>query len=221
MRRLTPCFVVYNAPLAATDSERPLVRPIRLFRRWFSWLTWLVIAFCVALIAQYWRTPTGSNWAALSWLLPIAVSVSLVFTALWEMVGSGRGAQRPNRSAQKRVHQRRTPKDPKVHLHELRRSREYWAIMLRLPPEGACDAAQRVRWEVFDLYRAPPLPLPGCGEGRCRCGYSGLKERRRRDVLPVALDRDRRAGVVITYRPQVLIDREPAPTGSLPEMLHP
>ena len=197
------------------------MRPKRLFRRWFSWLTWLVLAFGAAVVAQYWRSPTGSNWATLSWLLPVAVLVGLVFTALWEMVGSGRGARRPDRSGQKRVHQRRPPRDPKVHLHELRRSREYWAIMLRLPAEGACDAAQRVRWEVFDLYRAPNLPLPGCGVGRCRCGYSGLKERRRRDVLPVALERDRRAGAVITYRPQVLLDREPAPAGSLPEMLHP
>lgn len=198
------------------------MRPIRLFRRWFSWLTWLAVTLVVAVVAQFWRSPTGPAWATWSWLLPVGVMVGLVFSALWEMVGSGRANGGPKRSTQKRAHQRRLPRDPKAQLHELRRSREYWAIMLRLPADGACDAAQSLRWEVFDLYRAPPLPLANCGTGRCRCGYSGLKERRRRDVLPAALDRDRRAGAVITYRPLVSLDREPARTGtSLPEMLHP
>ena len=176
---------------------------------------------CAAVVAEYWPAAPQSNWAAFAWLLPVGVLVGLVFTALWEMVGSGRAAGRPTRSAQKRIQQRRAPKDPKVHLHQLRRSRDYWAVMLRLPADGACEAAQRLRWEAFDLYRAPSLPLSDCGAGRCRCGYSGLKERRRRDVLPAALERDRRAGAVITFRPQGLREREPARAGSLPEMLRP
>ena len=190
---------------------------MRLFRRWLSWFLWLFAAVAAAIMAQYWNGPIGPAWARLSWLLPVGVLVGLVFSALWGLLGSRR-AVRPARSGQKRVPQRRPPRDPNVHLHELRRSREYWAIMLRLPQDGACDAAQRLRWEIFDLYRAPTLPLPNCG-GRCRCGYSGLKERRRRDVLPATLERDRRSGAVITYRPRVPLEREPAPVGSsLPEM---
>ena len=194
---------------------------MRLFRRWFGWVTWLIVAFAAAIVAQYWRSPTEPGWAALAWLAPVAVLVCMVFTALWDLLGSGRapGTARPS---PQRGHKRRPPQDPLAHLHEMRRSGEYWAIMLRLPVDGACDAVQRLRWDAFDLYRAPGLPLANCDAARCRCGYSGLKERRRRDVLPATLDRDRRAGAVITYRPQTALDREPAPVrASLPEMSRP
>lgn len=218
---LIPCVVVYNVPESALPKS-PHVRSKRSFRRWLGWLMWLLVAVGAATVAQYWRSPTGHNWASLAWLMPVTVAVGLMFTALWDLLGSRRTVG-PVRSGQKkRAQQRRPPRDPQVHLHDLRRSREYWAIMLRLPPDGACEAARALRWEVFDLYRAPALPLANCGGGRCRCGYSGLKERRRRDVLPAALDRDRRAGAVITYRPQIVLDRDPAQVrSSLAEMLSP
>lgn len=183
---------------------------------------WFVAALAAATVAQYWRTPARPGWAELSWLLPLAVLMGFVFKALWELVGSGHHSGHADKAKQKRAQQRRPPRDPKAHLLELRRSREHWAVMLRLPPDGACEAAQRHRWEAYDPYRAPPLPMPDCDAARCRCGYSGLKERRRRDVLPAGLERDRRAGAVVTYRPTILLDREPAPGGtSLPEVLRP
>jgi hypothetical protein len=157
----------------------------------------LAAAVGAAVVAPFWQTAAGPQWAPLVWLLPATLGAALAFTALWTLLGSRRVGT-PSRTGQKRA-RRRPPRDPNVHLHELRRSREYWAIMLRLPPEGVCDVAQRARWDVFDLYRAPSLPLPGCANGRCACGYSGLKERRRRNVLPSALDRDRRAGAVIAW----------------------
>lgn len=200
------------------ESERPLVRATRSLRYWVGWLLWLAGAVCAAVVAPYWQTPTGPQWAPLVWLLPVALGVALVFTALWTLLGSRRVGT-PSRTGQKPA-RRRSPRDPNAHLHELRRSREYWAIMLRLPPEGGCDVAQRARWQVFDLYRAPSLPLPGCANARCRCGYSGLKERRRRDVLPAGLERDRRATSMITYRPRVAPEPETSTVGSpLAEML--
>lgn len=188
------------------EPERPFVRATRSLRYWLGWLVSLAGAVCAAVVAPYWQTPAGPQWAPLVWLLPTALAGALAFAALWTLLGSHRVGT-PSRTGQKRA-RRRPPRDPKVHLHELRRSREYWAIMLRLPPEGVCEVARRARWQVFDLYRAPSLPLPGCANGRCRCGYSGLKERRRRDVLPAGLGRDRRATSTITYRPP-LVTAEP------------
>jgi hypothetical protein len=151
-----------------------------------------------ATIAAYWDGPGGPRWAAVAWLLPVVVLVAMLFSVLWQLLGSRRavgGARRGPRHNDNR----RIPRDPKAHLRELRRWGDYWAVTLRLPAEGACEAAQAIRKQVFDLYRAPSLPLPGCANARCVCGYSGLKERRRRNVLPSALDRDRRAGAVIAW----------------------
>lgn len=170
----------------------------RLRRVWLRWLAWLAASVLFATIAAYWNGPGGPRWAAAAWLWPMAILVAMLFSTLWQLLGSRRsvGAARrgPRHSGKRKI-----PRDPKAHLRELRRWGDYWAVTLRLPAEGACESAERVRKQVFDLYRAPSLPLPGCANSRCVCGYSGLKERRRRDVLPSALDRDRRAGAVIAW----------------------
>ena len=172
--------------------------PHRPRRRWLRWISWLIAAAFAATVAQYWQPPTGMGWATFAWLLPVAVAGSMAFTALWDLLGSRRSVA-PARAAPRRNGRRKVPRDPKAQLHELRRYGDYWAITLRLPPEGACEVAEAVRGRVFDLYRAPALPLAGCANGRCACGYSGLKERRRRNVLPRSLDRDRRAGAVVAW----------------------
>jgi hypothetical protein len=153
-----------------------------------------------ATIAAYWDGPGGPRWAAAAWLLPVVVLMAMLFNILWQLLGSRRtvGAGAARRGP-RHGERRRIPRDPKAHLRELRRWGDYWAVTLRLPAEGACESAQAVRKQVFDLYRAPSLPLPGCSKGRCACGYSGLKERRRRNVLPSGLERDRRAGAVISW----------------------
>lgn len=165
---------------------------------WLRWLFWLAISVLIAGAALLWQALSGRDWVLAAWLLPLPVLAAVAFSALWAMLGSGR-AVAPARAGRVKSNQRKPPRHPKAHLQELRRSGNYWAIMLRLPPEGACRVAQDFRTQVFDLYRAPTLPLAGCGSARCRCGYSGLKNRRRRDVLPPTLERDRRAGAVIEW----------------------
>jgi hypothetical protein len=159
---------------------------------------WLIASILIASAAQMWRTLSGPDWTVFAWLLPIPVLLAMVSSAL-------RGLPGPHG----------IPRDPKVHLQELQRCGEYWAVMLRLPPEGACDAAQALRKQVFDLYRVPSLPLAGCSSQTCKCGYSGLKDRRRRDVLPPGLERDRRAGTAIPW-PGGMRSGSPAP----PEKAH-
>jgi hypothetical protein len=151
-----------------------------------------------ATIAAYWDTPGGPRWAAAAWLLPVVVVVAMLFSTLWQLLGS-RHTVGSARRGPRHGERRRIPRDPKAHLRELRRWGDYWAVTLRLPAEGACESARAARKQMFDLYRAPSLPLPGCSNARCACGYSGLKERRRRDVLPSGLERDRRAGAVIAW----------------------
>lgn len=165
---------------------------------WLRWAFWLTASVLIAGAAQYWRTVSGPDWLAIVWLLPIPVVLGIVFSALWGLLGSRRAVS-PTRVDRGKNSRRKIPRHPRAHLQELQRSGDYWAIMLRLPPEGACDTAQAIRKQVFDLYRAPSLPLSGCSGANCKCGYSGLKNRRRRDVLPSNLERDRRAGAVITW----------------------
>ncbi len=166
--------------------------------RWLRWMFWLTASVLIASAAQTWRTLLGPEWAVLAWLLPIPVLLGIFFSALWGLLGS-RQAGAPTRANRSKASRRKIPRHPRAHLQELQRSGEYWAIMLRLPPEGACETARVMRQQVFDLYRAPSLPLSGCSSGSCKCGYSGLKNRRRRDVLPADLERDRRAGAVIAW----------------------
>jgi len=165
---------------------------------WLRWAFWLTASVLIAGAAQYWRTASGPDWLAIVWLLPIPVVLGILFSALWGLLGSRRAVS-PTRVDRGKDNRRKIPRHPRAHLQELQRSGDYWAIMLRLPPEGACDTAQAIRKQVFDLYRAPSLPLSGCSGASCKCGYSGLKNRRRRDVLPSNLERDRRAGAVITW----------------------
>lgn len=165
---------------------------------WLRWTFWLTASVLIAGAAELWRTLSGPDWVAVAWLLPIPVLLGIVFSALWSLLGSRR-AVAPTHANRNKASRRKIPRHPRVHLQELQRTGEYWAIMLRLSPEGACETAKALRQQVFDLYRAPSLPLSGCSGGSCKCGYSGLKNRRRRDVLPSNLERDRRAGAVIAW----------------------
>lgn len=165
---------------------------------WLRWAYWLTVSLLIAGTAQLWQVFSGPNWVQAAWLLPLPILMAIIFSALWGLLGSRR-AVGPVRADRNKASRRKIPRNPRTHLQELRRSGEYWAIMLRLPQEGACEAAQAIRKQVFDLYRAPSLPLSGCSSESCKCGYSGLKNRRRRDVLPSDLDRDRRAGAVISW----------------------
>ncbi|MFP5464737.1 MAG: hypothetical protein ACLGHR_08230 [Gammaproteobacteria bacterium] len=165
---------------------------------WLRWLFWLAVSVLIAGAAQLWQALSGADWVLAAWLLPLPVLAGIAFSALWGLLGSRREVA-PARAGRAKANQRKFPRHPKAHLQELQRSGDYWAIMLRLPPEGGCQVAQSLRTQVFDLYRAPLLPLGGCANASCKCGYSGLKNRRRRDVLPATLERDRRAGAVIEW----------------------
>lgn len=173
---------------------------------WLRWIFWLAVSVLIAGAAQFGPAFSSPDRARAVWLLPLAILVAGVFGALWGLLGSRRSVA-PMRAGGSKAVRRRTPRHPRVHLQELQRSGEYWAIMLRLPQDGACDAVMAERRQVFDLYRAPPLPVAGCSSASCKCGYSGLKNRRRRDVLPPNLERDRRAGAVIAWHG----DRWPVP----------
>lgn len=201
------------------------IRPRR--SGWLRWIFWLTVSVLIAGAAELWRAFSGPDWAAVAWLLPIPILLGIVFSALWQLLGSRR-AVAPTPADRNKAGRRKIPRNPHAHLQELQRSGEYWAIMLRLPPDGACAMAQAQCKQVFDLYRAPRLPLDGCSSRSCKCGYSGLKNRRRRDVLPPGLDRDRRAGVVISWpagqRPEPTDPREntrPQQATSLAEGLRP
>lgn len=80
---------------------------------------------------------------------------------------------------------------PDVQLARLRRDDAIWGVMVQFPAGQGCVAAREARDRKFSIDRAPALPLRGCDAHQCRCSYLGLKERRRRDVLPPDAD-DRR-----------------------------
>lgn len=166
--------------------------------RWLRWTGWLLASVLLAVGAQTWQQLGHADWAVFVWVLPLVIVVSVLLGALWQLLGSRRTLG-PSATPRSRTQSRRIPRNPQLHLRDMRRSGEYWAVMLRLPVDGSCDHARSLRTHAFDLYRAPPLPLKHCPNKRCRCGYSGLRERRRRDVLPPNLARDRRAGAVIAW----------------------
>lgn len=131
----------------------------------------------------------------LVWLLPLAALATGLVGVFWWALGGG---------ARKRG--RGGPRSR--HLAELRQSGAYWAVMVRPDTRGTCEHAREVQRRVYMLHQAPPLPFDGCRRSGCQCRYVGLRERRRRDVLPPGIE-DRRAGARVRwYRP---IADQPAP----------
>lgn len=165
---------------------------------WLRWTGWLLASVLLAVGAQSWQPLGHPDWAMFVWVLPLMILASVMVGALWQLLGS-RQTLGPSATPRSKAQARRIPRNPHLHLRDMRRSGEYWAVMLRLPVDGGCDHARSLRAHAFDLYRAPSLPLKNCANKHCRCGYSGLRERRRRDVLPPNLARDRRAGAVIAW----------------------
>lgn len=160
-----------------------------------SWLRWaglLIASVVLAAVADRWLPLAGTRWESLIWLPAGSLGAVLVLTAVWRMLTT-----RPLTVSETST--RRAPRDPQAHLREMQRSGGFWAVRLRLPEHGACEQALELKNRTFDLYRAPQLPLPGCTSKRCRCGYAGLPERRRRDVLPANLSKDRRKGSALRW----------------------
>lgn len=87
---------------------------------------------------------------------------------------------------------------PDVQLARIRRDGNFWGVMVRFAPGQGCAAVQAIRDTRYPLERVPNLPLRGCDSLQCRCGYTGLKERRRRDVLPPG-GKDQREGSKVTW----------------------
>lgn len=85
---------------------------------------------------------------------------------------------------------------PDVQLARMRRDDAVWGVMVQFPAGQGCVAAREARDRKFSIDRAPGLPLRGCDAHQCRCSYLGLKERRRRDVLPPEADDRRNTGTV-------------------------
>lgn len=160
-----------------------------------SWLRLaglLVASVALAVAADSWLPLSGTRWESLIWLPAASLGAFLVLTALWRMLTT-------HASTASEISTRRAPRDPQAQLRELQRSGGFRAVKLRLPEQGACEQALELSNRTFDLYRAPQLPLPGCTNKRCRCGYAGLRERRRRDVLPAGLRKDRRKGSALRW----------------------
>ncbi|GAB4357731.1 MAG: hypothetical protein Kow0073_15840 [Immundisolibacter sp.] len=160
-----------------------------------SWLRGaglLAASVALALAADSWLPLSGTRWEHLIWLPAAGLGAALAMRGLWcaltthTVMAAGASA-------------RRLPRDPQAHLRDMRRTGGYWAVKLRLPDHGACEQALALKGRVFDLYHAPALPLSGCTNRRCKCGYAGLRERRRRDVLPPGLSKDRRQGRVLRW----------------------
>ncbi len=159
---------------------------------WPRWAGLLVVSVALAVAADSWLPLSGTRWERLIWLPAAGLCAFLVLTGLWRALTT-RTLTTSETSA------RRPPRDPQAHLREMQRTGEYWAVKLRLPDRGACEQAQALNDRIFDLYRAPSLPLSGCANKRCKCGYTGLRERRRRNVLPAGLSKDRRKGSVLRW----------------------
>ncbi len=191
------CFVAYNGDRLTCSGNSNLSPSQPNSNAWLRWAVWLLVALAVAISAEIWRAFNHSAWLSLAWLLPFPILIFILLGSLWRLLGSRRTLTQVDRH--RAANRRKVPRNPKVHLQELQRSREYWAVVLRLPPEGACESAKARRQTMFDLYRVPTLPLANCDKERCRCGYSGLKNRRRRDVLPAGMQTDRRAGAIIAW----------------------
>lgn len=160
------------------------------------WIFWLCIGLLAAVAAEISKPFVRSAWVSLIWVLPALMLISGLTTALWRLLGSRRMVAP---AGGRRLSPEKRPRKPTAHLQQMRRSGNYWAVVMSPPPETACQAALEHRDKLFDLYRVPQLPLDGCSQRRCKCAYTGLKNRRRRNVLPPGRDKDRRAGAVISW----------------------
>jgi hypothetical protein len=133
------------------------------------------------------HTLSDALWE-LVWLLPLAVLAAGLVTVIWWALGGG---------SRKRIRGGARARQ----LAELRQNGAYWAVMVRPDTRGTCEHARAVQRRVYSLHQAPPLPFDGCRRSGCQCRYVGLRERRRRDVLPPGIE-DRRAGARVRwYRP--------------------
>jgi hypothetical protein len=160
-----------------------------------SWLRLaglLVASVALAVAADSWLPLSGTRWESRIWLPAASVGAFLVLAALWHMLTA-------HAAPGSKTSTRRMPRNPQAQLRELQRSGGFWAVKLQLPEQGACEQALELRNRTFDLHRAPQLPLPGCTNKRCKCGYAGVRERRRRDVLPSGLSKDRRKGSALRW----------------------
>lgn len=156
---------------------------------WLRWFGLLLASVALAVAADSWLPLSGTRWASLIWAPALTLSIVLVFSTLWQLLSPlMQPSVRPTTSA------RRTQRDPQAYLRDLQRTGGYWAVKIQPSDNGACEAARAAQSRVYDLYRAPPLPLPECPNKRCRCSYVGLPERRRRDILPPGMTQDRRRG---------------------------
>lgn len=101
-------------------------------------------------------------------------------------------------------------------LHARRRSRakaaakaapgpRYWGKQLVVPdPARACQAAKVLNGQIFAFHRVPPLPLKGCTNAECKCGFEPVQDRRsgkerrsgveRREQIRFEDRKDRRGG---------------------------
>lgn len=134
-------------------------------------------------------------------LLVVLAGIAYLFIRARAGGVRGNGAARRPRSPSRRgsgTAKSSAAATPAERLAELRYDGSYWGVMVQTPPGQGCAAARELREKKFSLERAPPLPLAACDESHCRCNYLGLKERRRRDVLPTESE-DRRTSSQVKW----------------------
>lgn len=159
---------------------------------WLRWVGLLLASVVLAVAADHWPALQGTRWHGLIWLPALTIGSLLLVGSVWRLLTTHGSSRSPARAP-------RTPPDPREHLRQMQRTGGYRAVRLRVPEHGACDRAVALQNQVFDLYHAPSLPLADCPNKRCKCGYAGLRERRRRNVLPAGLSKDRRKGSVLRW----------------------
>lgn len=64
---------------------------------------------------------------------------------------------------------------PDAMLQRLKQDRRYRGVKV----DAHCRSASKFAGREFDFEEAPSLPVSGCDEAVCSCGYAGLPERRR------------------------------------------
>ena len=77
------------------------------------------------------------------------------------------------------------------------------AVWLLAPGQGACNAARELGQQRLSTSDTQALPLPGCRNRKCNCGYRMLTDRRRgerrsgrsrREAIRLEDSNDRRGG---------------------------